>query len=311
MRTRRPGDPHDVLVIGGGLAGLTAAHRAALLGLRVASLDDGGHMGGLVMNIGRIDGYPAEGAVSGIEVAVPLLESILALGVEIVPERATKLELDGEIKIVTTDGGVHEARTVVMASGARLKTLGVPGEKALFGRGVSQCAACDAGFFTDQEVVVVGGGDSALQEALHLSDHASAITLVIRGDTLRARRGYVERAMANPKFKFRWSTQVVEIRGGDGVEGVRLAPTGGGGAEELACSGVFVFVGLEPNARYAPNAIERNADGFIVTDPGFRTSVPGIHAIGAVRAGYSGRLADAVAEAATVVAGMPSARGVQ
>ncbi len=301
---RRLGDPYDILVVGGGLAGLTAAHHAALRGLRVASLDEGGHMGGLVMNVSRIGGYPAANAVSGIDLAAAQLEAILELGVEIVPDRATALALDGGIVAVTTDSGVHKAKTVVLASGARLKSLGVPGEKALFGRGVSQCADCDAGFFVDQNVVVVGGGDAALQEALHLSDYVNGITLVVRGDALRAKQSYVALAADNPKFEFRWSTEVSEILGNDGVEGVRLTPAGGGDAQELACSGVFVFIGLEPSVCALPDIIQRDAGGFIVTDANFQTSLPGIYAVGAVRAGYSGQLASAVGEAAAAIAGI-------
>lgn len=261
-------------------------------------------MGGLVMNVSRIDGYPAMDSVSGIELAATQLEAIMELGVDIIPEGANRLELDGGIKVVTTDSGARKAKTVILASGARLKSLGVPGEEALFGRGVSQCADCDAGFFVDQNVVVVGGGDSALQEALHLTDYVSGITLVTRGDTLRAKQSYVTRAAENPKFDFRWSTEVTEILGSDSVEGVRLAPASGGDGEELACSGVFVFVGLEPNACSLPDSLGRDAAGFIIADRSFQTSVPGVYAVGAVRAGYSGQLASAVGEAASAIAGM-------
>lgn len=300
---RRPGDPFDVAVIGGGLAGLTAAHHAALRGLSVLSLDEGGHMGGLVMNVGAIDGYPAMGTVAGAELAAAQLEAILELGVEIAPETVTGLSADGAVKTITAEGGAHQARAVILASGAKLKTLGVSGEAALVGRGVSQCADCDAGFFTDQRVVVVGGGDSALQEALHLAGYASEIVVVTHGDGLRARQSYVTRASENPKFFFRWNTEVTEILGSDGVEGVRLKEAGGA-TEDLACQGVFIFVGLAPNAGYLPEAIERDAAGFVVTDPGFRTSVPGVYAVGAVRAGFSGQLASAAGEAASVVAGL-------
>ncbi|MCG8543494.1 MAG: NAD(P)/FAD-dependent oxidoreductase [Alphaproteobacteria bacterium] len=299
--TGQPDDPYDVLVIGGGLAGLTAARRAAERGLSVASLDEGGHMGGLVMNVGRIDGYPAPEPVSGIDLAAAQLEALVEHGVEIVPEAASSLAVEGDIKTVTTDGGIHAAKSVVLASGARLKSLGVPGEEALFGRGVSQCADCDAGFFVDQHVVVVGGGDSALQEALHLTEYVRAVTLVTRSDALRAKPDYVARATDNPKFSFRYASEVTEIMGSDGVEGVRVAPVGGGDAEDIACSGVFVFVGLEPNIGYLPPEIERDADGYVVTNADYQTSVPGIYAVGAVRAGYTGQLADAVAEAAAAV----------
>ena len=303
---RQSDDPYDVLVIGGGLAGLTAAHHAALRGLSVASMDEGGHMGGLVANVGQVDGYPGASPVSGVDLAAAELEAILELGVDIISEGATGLAMDGGIKVVAAESGAYRARTLVLASGARLRSLGIPGEQALLGRGVSQCADCDAGFFLNQHVVVLGGGDAALQEALHLADYASRITLVTRGERLRARQSYVARAEANPKFTFRRSTNVLEILGGASVEGIRLAPAGGGESEELGCSGVFVFIGIEPNVSYLPNDIERDTGGYVITDANYRTSIPGIYAVGAVRAGYSGQLASAVDEATAAIAGMPA-----
>ncbi|MGH6621791.1 MAG: NAD(P)/FAD-dependent oxidoreductase, partial [Alphaproteobacteria bacterium] len=152
--------------------------------------------------------------------------------------------------------------------------------------------------------VVAGGGDAALQEALHLADYAGRITLITRGEALRARQSYVARAEANPRFTFRRSTNLLEIMGSDSVEGVRLAPSGGGDAEELDCSGVFVFIGIEPNVSYLTSDIERDAGGYVVTDTNYRTSVAGIYAVGAVRAGYSGQLASAVDEAISAIAGL-------
>lgn len=295
-------DPYDVLVIGGGLSGLTAARLAAQRGLSVAALDEGGHMGGLVMNVGRIDGFPAADGESGVELAAAALEALVDNGVEIIPESATGVTFEGDSKVAITDSGRYAARALVLASGARLRTLGVPGEAALLGHGVSQCADCDAGFFIGQHVMVVGGGDSALQEALHLADYAERITVVTRGDALRAKEDYITEAKANAKFAFRFSTTVEEICGGDTVESIRLRPAGGGPAEIFPCSGVFVFVGLEPNSKFLPDTIVLDAKGHVVTDTACRTSVPGIYAIGAVRAGYSGQLADAVAEAAAVIA---------
>lgn len=302
---RRPGDPYDLVVIGGGLAGLTAAHHGALRGMAVACVDEGGHMGGLVMNVSAIDGYPTMGTVGGAELAAGQLEAILDLGVEIIPDTASGLSIDGDIKTVMTGMGPQKAKHVILASGARLKSLGVPGEQELFGRGVSQCADCDAGFFVDQKVAVVGGGDSALQEALHLAVYASEIVIVTRGDSLRARQSYVTRAAENPKFSFRWETEVTEIMGADSVEGVRLTNESGGDAEDLACSGVFVFVGLEPNSEFLPDEIERDDSGFVKVDSGFSTNVPEVYAVGALRSGFSGQLASAAGEAAAVVAKLP------
>lgn len=293
-------DPFDLIVVGGGMAGLTAARAAAARGLSVASVDDGGHMGGLVMNVGHVEDYPTATETSGMDLAVAELEALVEHGVEIVPETVARLDVDGDIKAVTTDSGAHRAKTVVLASGARLKSLGVPGEERLFGRGVSQCAGCDAGFFVDQDVVVVGGGDSALQEALHLTNYVKGLTLVTRGDALRAKQGFVTRALDNPKIAIRCETAVTEILGADDVSGVRLAPAGGGPSEDLVCSGVFVFVGLEPNLDYLPTGIERDATGRVVTGPGFQTGLSGVYAVGAVRAGDTGQLAGAIQDAASV-----------
>jgi len=298
---------YDVLVIGGGLAGLTAARVAAQRGFSVASLDEGGHMGGLVMNVGRVDGYPAAGDASGVELAAAELEALVENGVEIIPESATGIMLDGDTKAVITDSGVHAARTLILASGAHLRTLGVPGEAALLGRGVSQCADCDAGFFAGQNVVVVGGGDSALQEALHLADYVEGITLVTRGKALRAKRNYVTQVEASPKFAVRLSTTVQEILGSDAVNGIRLLSAVGGETEDLPCSGVFIFVGLEPNSDFLPDAIARDTLGHVVTDDTFQTSIPGIYAVGAIRAGYSGQLSGAVEEAAAAIANITTA----
>lgn len=295
-------DPFDVIVIGGGLAGLTAAREAAARGLSVASVDDGGHMGGLVMNVGHVEDYPAAPDSSGMDLAVAELEALVEHGVEIIPEAAVRLDVDGDIRTVATDTGTHRAKAVVLASGAGLKSLGVPGEERLFGRGISQCAYCDAGFFVDQDVVVVGGGDSALQEALHLTEYVRGITLITRGDALRAKPGFIDRATDNTKIAIRCETVVTEIFGEDEVSGVRVTPANGGPAEDLACSGVFVFVGLEPNLSYLPSEIERDTAGRVVTGPDLQTSVAGVYAVGAVRAGDTGQLAGAVADAAAVAA---------
>ncbi|HSF20659.1 MAG TPA: FAD-dependent oxidoreductase, partial [Burkholderiales bacterium] len=176
--------------------------------------------------------------------------------------------------------------------------LGVPGEREFEGRGVSSCADCDAPMFQNEEVVVVGGGDSALQEALVLAKFCSRVHIVHRGDRLRAQKHLVERADADPRISFMWKSTVEAVLGAKMVEKVRVRRNGT--AEEIAAVGVFAYVGLEPNSACAPSGSRRDGHGHLVTNDAFETSMPGVWAIGAVRAGYSGLLRDAASEAQRV-----------
>ncbi len=287
---------HDIIVVGGGIAGLTAAHHAGLSGCRVACFEENLH-GGLVLNVGAVDGYPSGAVLSGAELAARLLEENLDLGVELCAEAVTEIAFEGEVKAVVTGQGRYAASAIILATGGRLKRLGIPGEDELQGRGVSQCAFCDAGFFRDQDVVVVGGGDAALQEALHLAESCRTVTLVHRGSRLRARQHYVARAAEHEAFRFRWDSEVEAIVGGDAVEGLCLRNRASGEMEELACTGVFVFVGVAPNLDLVPKA--QLTDGELAVDAVCETSIPGVFAIGAARAGYGGRLTQAVGDATT------------
>ncbi|MDP6707275.1 MAG: FAD-dependent oxidoreductase [Alphaproteobacteria bacterium] len=289
---------HDIIVVGGGVAGLTAALHARLAGCSVACFEGELH-GGLVVNVGAVDGYPAVGPLSGVALTQHLVEAGLEHGVEMRFEAVTEITAEGESRVVTTDQGRYTAAQVILATGGRLKQLGVDGETALTGRGVSQCAFCDAGFFRDRDVVVVGGGDAALQEALHLAESCRTVTLVHRGNSLRARRHYVARAADHEAFRFRWESEVEAIAGAEAVEGVRLRSRASGEVEELACDGVFVFVGVTPNSGPAPDGIERDGEGAVLVDTGCKASLPGFLAIGAARAGYGGRLTQAVGDATT------------
>lgn len=285
----------DLLVIGAGITGLTAARTAAERGKSVG-LVEGELMGGLVINVGKLDGYPSVGDVSGIELAMALAEQCMTLGVQIIEEGVASLVIDGDDRIVKTAANEYRAPRVIIASGATLKKLGIPGEAELYGRGVSQCAFCDGALFAGQEVVVVGGGDAALQEALHLAEHCSRVTLAVRGNRLRARQSYVSRAADDSKFAFRWNTVVDAIEGSDGVEAVQLRDTQNDNVERLNCAGVFVFVGAEPVVGFLPDTVEKDAAGGIITNEALRTSVPNIYAAGAVRAGYLGQVANALGE---------------
>jgi len=286
---------YDLIVIGEGVAGLACARHAASLGLKTAT-SEANIFGGLVINVAELEGY--EEAGSGVDVASALMESNAAAGVDNLGAAVVSVEPEGEAFRVVTEGGEQRARSVVIASGASLKKLGVPGEAEFDHRGVSQCADCDGPMFQGEHVVVVGGGDAAFQEATALAHYAGRVTVLLRGETPRARSEWVERARAAPNVSMRSGVAVEAIEGGNTVEAVRLR-TAGGESERLECAGVFVFVGLAPNSAIAPGAVRRDARGALETDESMRTALPRLYAAGAVRAGYSGRLVDAVREART------------
>jgi len=285
---------YDLIVIGEGVSGLTCANHAVRAGLRVATLE-ANLFGGLVLNVNELHGYP--GAESGTDLASGLMQANAEAGVTSIQEPVTSIRAAGAgFEVVA--GGTFGARQVVIASGARLKKLGVPGEKEFEGRGVSSCADCDAPMYQNEDVVVVGGGDSALQEALVLAKFCRKVHVVHRGNRLRAQRHFAEHAAAESKISINWNTTVEAIIGAKMVEKVRLKRDGK--TEEIAAAGVFAYVGLEPSAAFAPSGIGRDARGFLATNDACETKTAGIWAIGAVRAGYSGLLRDAAAEAQRV-----------
>jgi thioredoxin reductase (NADPH) len=245
--------------------------------------------------VNELDDYP--GAESGTHLASELMQANSDAGVASIQEEVTAIRSAGGAFEVAA-GGVYSARQVVIASGARLKKLGVPGEKEFEGRGVSWCADCDAPMFQNEDVVVVGGGDSALQEALVLARFCRKVQIVHRGSRFRARQHFVERIGSKPGISIIWNATVEAILGAKMVEKVRVKRDGK--TDEIASAGVFAYVGLEPNTACAPSGIARDGHGHLVTHGVFETSMAGIWAIGAVRAGYSGLLRDAVIEARRV-----------
>jgi thioredoxin reductase (NADPH) len=285
----------DLIVIGEGISGLTCANQAAKAGLRVATIEST-LFGGLVLNVNELDGYP--GAESGTNLASELMQANADAGVTSLQEEVASINAKGGAFEIKTREGSYEARQVVIASGARLKKLGVPGEKEFEGKGVSSCADCDAPMYQNEEVIVVGGGDSALQEALVLSKFCRKVHIVHRGDKLTAQKHLVEHAKADAKIAYIWNSTVEAILGGKMVEKVRVKRDGK--SEEMPVAGIFAYVGLEPNVAFVPQGVARDAGGHLVTNASFETAVPGIHAVGAVRAGYSGLLRDAAAEAKSV-----------
>ncbi len=296
----------DVLVIGAGVAGLTAAWHAALRGLSVAVLEGEHGVGGQVATVNVLTGWPSAQEVAGHALATALVQHLRSEGAELIPHAATEVSLQDDGAAVATTGESQRARRVVAASGAALRKLDVPGEHELQGKGISHCADCDGALYRAQDVIVVGGGDSALQEALVLSSFCRTVKIVVRS-RLRAKRKYIEMAKGAANIAFVWDSVVEKIAGNGGVEGVALRNVKNGAVSEHACTGVFPFIGVVPQTAYLPTSVRRDEDGFIVTDARFRTSWPAIYAVGAVRSGYDGQLVNAAGEGVAAIGGVAAA----
>ena len=275
---------HDVIIVGSGPAGYTAAIYAARAQLSPIVLAGSVTAGGALMNTTEVENYPGfvEG-VMGPDLMTRMQEQAERLGADIRYEDVTSLDLDGEIKRVTTDDAVYETRTVIISTGSEYRKLGIDGEERLSGHGVSYCATCDGFFFKDQDIAVVGGGDSAMEEALHLTRFARSVTVIHRRDQLRASAVMAERAKANPKIAFAWNSRVVGLGGGRALESVTLEDTATGERRELAVTGLFVAIGQVPRSELVAGALELDEAGYIVVrHPGQRTAIPGVFACGDV-----------------------------
>lgn len=297
-------NPSEVAVIGAGLAGLTAARHAARLGRLVTLFEASALFGGLVATIDEVEGLSVPGKFSGQALAMHLLEDARKAGVRVVAAGIEKLELDKKLTLADQDGHLHHPEAVVIASGASLRKLGIPREDEFLGRGLSRCATCDGGFFRGQDVVVVGGGDAAVQEALLLTKTSRRVTVICRGP-MKAKRESIDKLAARENVSFIWDSQVIEILGEDGVSGIRVRNVKDGTSLDVQCAGLFPFIGVTPNTGFLAASLLTET-GHVKTGFGLETSDPRVLAAGAVRADYGGSVVQAMAEgvgAAQAIAG--------
>jgi thioredoxin reductase (NADPH) len=273
----------DVIVVGSGPAGYTAALYTARAQLKPLVFE-GSQYGGALMNTTDVENYPgfAEG-VAGPQLMDQIRSQAERFGAELVTDDVIGVDLTGETKVVRTHGGEFAARSVILATGSAYKKLGVPGEERLAGHGVSWCATCDGFFFRNQDIVVVGGGDTAMEEATFLTRFGKSVTIVHRRDALRASKIMQERAFTNGKISFVWDSEVVEVLGETSVTGVRIRNVKTGEEQVLEASGFFVAIGHDPRSDLFRGQVRLDEEGYVLVDsPSTHTNVPGVFAAGDV-----------------------------
>ena len=288
----------DIVIAGGGPAGLAAGLYAARA-LRRTVLLEKGVIGGQISLTERVENYPGVEAIGGFDLAQTMLRQAESYGLETNSAEVLGLERLDDLWVVKTNDGDYRARAMIITSGADYNRLDVPGEERLTGRGVSYCATCDAPFFAGQEVVVVGGGDSALDEGMFAARHVAKVYLIHRRDELRAGRILQERAFADPKFEFVWNTVVTEVLGEEQVVGVRLRDLPSGEERVLPVAGVFVFIGHHPNTAYLRSLVRMDEGGHIVVNEWMETDKPGLFAAGDARQNSARQVVTAAGDGAT------------
>lgn len=295
-----PETRYDLAIIGGGPAGLTAAIYAARADLKTVVLEKLSP-GGQIQNTMTVENYPGFPEITGTELADRFHDHARKFGAEIRVTTVKNLCYDDDVHIDTEDGEVF-ARAALIATGARHRRLGVPGEDTYYGRGVSNCAVCDGFFYRDREVVVVGGGDAAVEEGMYLTRFARKVTIIHRRDRLRAQKILQDRALHEPKVEFLWNSTVTQVLGDEQrVTGVRVHHLLEGTEFDYPTDGVFVYIGMEPNTQFLRNIIELDEQGFIKADCCYRTNMPGVFAAGDVRDGAWRQIIAVAAEGALAV----------
>jgi thioredoxin reductase (NADPH) len=273
----------DVIIIGSGPAGFTAAVYTARANLRPLMVEGSVTAGGALMTTTEVENFPgfADG-IMGPELMEQMRNQALRFGTEIITDDVVAVELTGDVKTVTLgSGATHQARTVILAMGSGYRELGLDNEKRLSGRGVSWCATCDGFFFRDQHIAVVGGGDSAIEEATFLTKFAASVTVVHRRDELRASKIMADRAFANDKISFAWNSEVVDVLGDDKLSGIRLRDTLTGEERDLEVTGLFIAIGHDPRSELVKGQVALDDDGYVIAQGrSTLTDVPGVFACG-------------------------------
>ncbi|MEZ7001984.1 thioredoxin-disulfide reductase [Streptomyces sp. AD55] len=278
-------DVRNVIIIGSGPAGYTAALYTARASLKPLVFEGAVTAGGALMNTTDVENFPGfQEGILGPQLMDNMRAQAERFGAELIPDDVVAVDLAGEIKTVTdTAGTVHRARTVIVTTGSQHRKLGLPNEDALSGRGVSWCATCDGFFFKDKDIAVIGGGDTAMEEATFLSRFAKSVTVVHRRDTLRASKAMQERAFADPKINFVWDSEVAEVQGDQKLSGLKLRNVKTGELSDLAVTGLFIAIGHDPRTELFKGQLDLDAEGYLqVEAPSTRTSVTGVFGAGDV-----------------------------
>ena len=294
------GDLYDVVIVGGGPGGLSAGIYAMRAALKTILIEKGA-VGGQVAISAGVENYPGFEHITGYELSQKFLQHAQSYGMEIVQEEVVAVEPGLDFHTVRlANGDILKSHTVILATGGSPRKLDIPGEDEYYGKGVSYCGVCDGFFFRDKIVVVVGGGDTAAEEALYLAKLAKHVYLVHRRDALRASMILQQRVKDECKIEILWNNIVTEIKANDeGVNAVDLQDTQSGEQRELATDGVFVFVGFIPNNQLVPAGIKMNADGYVVTNDKCETNMPGIYVVGDLREKYAKQIVVAAADGCT------------